>query len=152
MIRKYTKKPVTVEAMRFDGSLDAIELAERFAGSKLSVPQKKKCIASEEFPIETLEGTMTASKGDFIIKGVRGELYPCKPDIFEATYDEADEGGPECERETECRDIFVSEEDYDFLDDYAYSIPDFKKLNTSNIFGGNSKLTLEEQGQEVSGG
>ena len=113
MIGKYTKKPVTVEAMRFDGSLDAIELAERFAGSKLSVPQKKKCIASEEFPIETLEGTMTASKGDFIIKGVRGELYPCKPDIFEATYE---------------------------------------KLNTSNIFGGNSKLTLEEQGQEVSGG
>ncbi len=39
--------------------------------------------------IETLEGTMTANIGDWIIKGVKGELYPCKPDIFEATYDAA---------------------------------------------------------------
>lgn len=43
-------------------------------------------IESEEY-IETLEGTMKASVGDYIIRGVRGELYPCKPDIFEETYE-----------------------------------------------------------------
>lgn len=41
----------------------------------------------EEIEIETLEGTMKANKGDFIIRGVKGELYPCKPDIFYETYD-----------------------------------------------------------------
>ena len=40
----------------------------------------------EEVEIETLEGTMKANKGDWIIKGVKGELYPCKPDVFEMTY------------------------------------------------------------------
>jgi hypothetical protein len=43
-----------------------------------------------ELYIDTLEGTMTASEGDFIIKGVKGEFYPCKPDIFAATYDPAE--------------------------------------------------------------
>jgi hypothetical protein len=37
--------------------------------------------------IETLEGNMTADKGDYIIKGIKGEFYPCKPDIFELTYE-----------------------------------------------------------------
>ena len=41
--------------------------------------------------IETLEGTMTADLGDWIIRGVKGELYPCKPDIFEATYEAVEE-------------------------------------------------------------
>ena len=40
----------------------------------------------EEIEIETLEGTMKANKGDWIIKGVKGEIYPCKPDVFEMTY------------------------------------------------------------------
>jgi hypothetical protein len=40
--------------------------------------------------IETLEGNMLASKGDYIIKGVKGEFYPCKPDIFELTYEKID--------------------------------------------------------------
>jgi hypothetical protein len=44
-----------------------------------------------EIEIETLEGTMTATPGDWIICGVQGELYPCKPDIFEATYEPVDE-------------------------------------------------------------
>ena len=41
------------------------------------------------FKIETLEGVMTASEGDYIIRGIQGEFYPCKPDIFEATYEKA---------------------------------------------------------------
>ena len=56
---QYRKKPVTIEAYQTD----------------------------EEIEIETLEGTMKANKGDFIIRGVKGELYPCKPDIFYETYD-----------------------------------------------------------------
>lgn len=42
----------------------------------------------EEVLIETLEGTMKADKGDWIIRGVKGELYPCKPDVFKMTYEE----------------------------------------------------------------
>ena len=45
-----------------------------------------------EMEIETLEGVMKANKGDWIIRGVKGELYPCKPDIFEMTYEKADNG------------------------------------------------------------
>ena len=44
-----------------------------------------------ELEIETLEGTMKANKGDWIIKGVKGELYPCKPDVFDMTYEELSE-------------------------------------------------------------
>ena len=44
----------------------------------------------EEMEIETLEGVMKADKGDWIIKGVKGELYPCKPDVFEITYEKVD--------------------------------------------------------------
>ena len=46
--------------------------------------------AKNEIAIQTLEGTMIASVGDYIIRGVNGELYPCKPDIFEKTYEKAD--------------------------------------------------------------
>lgn len=45
---------------------------------------------AEELFIETLEGTMRAAPGDWIITGIRGEQYPCKPDVFEATYDPVD--------------------------------------------------------------
>lgn len=45
-----------------------------------------------EMEIETLEGVMKANKGDWIIRGVKGELYPCKPDVFEMTYEKVDDG------------------------------------------------------------
>ena len=66
--KKYRKKPVVIEAFQ-----TAVELK-----------------------IETLEGTMTASPGDYVITGVKGEKYPCKPDIFEATYEDADSYDCEC--------------------------------------------------------
>jgi hypothetical protein len=77
---KYRKKPVVIEAIQFTGHNDdeclwfcpvATDPAER--GPSLE--------------IATLEGVMRVSVGDWIIKGVKGEFYPCKPDIFEATYD-----------------------------------------------------------------
>jgi hypothetical protein len=50
-------------------------------------------LAIEGERVHTLEGVMTASKGDYIIEGVKGEQYPCKPDIFAATYEQVEDGG-----------------------------------------------------------
>jgi hypothetical protein len=81
---KYRKKPVVIEAVRFDSS-DLNEIS-RFMGS---IPQIHFNLKDEpsELKIKTLEGTMTANRGDWIIKGISGEFYPCKPDIFEKTYE-----------------------------------------------------------------
>jgi hypothetical protein len=77
---KFRKKPVVIEAIRFDGfSKDGWDAVEAFVGGDAESRNGKLVIA-------TLEGAMTASQGDWIIKGVKGE-YPCKPDIFEATYE-----------------------------------------------------------------
>lgn len=79
---KYRKKPVVIEAEKFDSEHHGHEIAEWCGGSNEKSPG--------QIQIETLEGTMTASLGDYIIKGVQGEFYPCKPDIFEATYEAVD--------------------------------------------------------------
>lgn len=82
---KYRKKPVEIEAVQFIDTPERIcEIAE-FVGTDLSVNYEDK--DNPYIPIETLEGTMKVSVGDYIIKGVKGEIYSCKPDIFEATYD-----------------------------------------------------------------
>ena len=76
---KFRKKPVVIEAVQFDGSLASVEC---LVG--LTVTQDR---TSDSCQIETLEGVMSASKGDWIICGIKGEFYPCKPDIFAATYE-----------------------------------------------------------------
>ena len=79
---KYRKKPVVIEAIQWNGNnLNALT---RFANSHIEFD-------NDLIKIETLEGVMTANVGDYIIKGVKGELYPCKPDIFEMTYEEVKE-------------------------------------------------------------
>lgn len=78
----FRKKPVIIEARRFDSLEwnDALLLwIEAHGGHGYATPSA--------IAIETLEGTMHAVVGDWIIKGVAGEFYPCKPDIFEATYE-----------------------------------------------------------------
>ncbi len=83
---KFRKKPVVIDAIRFvKGNEKDIE---QFVGMPLSMGIGLDNIVSQ-IGISTLEGTMTASIGDWIIKGVKGEFYPCKPDIFEATYEVA---------------------------------------------------------------
>ena len=82
---KYRKKPVVIEAIHFDGSKDS--LAEVMAFTK-EMGTREVGATPEGFTIATLEGTMLARPGDWVIKGVKGEFYPCKPDIFEATYEE----------------------------------------------------------------
>ena len=77
---KYKKKPVVIEAIQFNGRNSA-DIHE-FCGDKVREP-----VGKDYLEIETLEGIHIASPGDYIIKGVKGEFYPCKPDIFEMTYD-----------------------------------------------------------------
>lgn len=79
---KYKKKPVVIEAVQYDGTDASYEEGLRFTGGDLLWHKELKCPT-----IETLEGIMMVSIGDYIIKGIQGEFYPCKPDIFEATYD-----------------------------------------------------------------
>ena len=82
---KYMKRPVVIEAIQWLGN-NVWEVAEFLeSGARkfhADIDVDKKTIA-----IETLEGTMTASQYDYIIKGIKGEFYPCKPDIFNETYE-----------------------------------------------------------------
>lgn len=88
MIKKFRKKPVVIEAIKWDGKTETLEvLNNEFGIDPLHVAVGKKD-EEDKIKIETLEGTMLACIGDYIIKGVNGEFYPCKPDIFEKTYEE----------------------------------------------------------------
>ena len=80
---KYRKKPIVIEAIQWTGG-NPEEIYD-FTGKHLTVGMNTDFKLTLE--IDTLEGTMIATEGDFIIRGVNGELYPCKPDIFEKTYE-----------------------------------------------------------------
>lgn len=87
----YRKKPVMVEAFEWTGTADQTEDPEWIveAIKNRTVFFGVRSDGGFDMIIETLEGAMRAVAGDFIIKGVKGELYPCKPDIFAATYEPA---------------------------------------------------------------
>ena len=82
MSKKYRKKPVVIEAIQWIGN--NLSEIDNFIGR--TVDNKETTLV-----IHTLEGDMEASIGDYIIKGVNGEFYPCKLDIFDKTYDEVTE-------------------------------------------------------------
>lgn len=84
---KFRKKPVVIEAEHFFSDMEAPRICAWIEanGGKATYGQEDK--KGVELLISTLEGVMTASVGDFIIRGVKGEFYPCKPDIFAATYE-----------------------------------------------------------------
>jgi hypothetical protein len=89
---KYRKKPVEIEAVLWDGNRvsEATEWISEAVNTEWGKPNGIIRIndpAGNKIIINTLEGEMTAMPGDYIIKGVKGELYPCKPDIFEMTYE-----------------------------------------------------------------
>lgn len=89
---RYVKKPVVIEAFEFDG--DFIDKDGKRYVPQWAIAALEKGVMEFEGPelyINTLEGRHHASVGDYIIRGVNGELYPCKPDIFEKTYDKAAE-------------------------------------------------------------
>ena len=97
---KYRKKPVVIEAFKYDGDLKG-------ADGKYYVPDwavnafedgimyystiQFDSVDGDELYIDTLEGPHYVSVGDYVISGVKGELYPCKPDIFEQTYEACEE-------------------------------------------------------------
>jgi hypothetical protein len=86
MIKKYRKKPVVIEAIQYRGG-ENITSCLNFCDKMIFNPK------TNEYEIETLEGNHLVSEGDFIIKGVAGEFYPCKSDIFELTYELVTEEG-----------------------------------------------------------
>ena len=92
MVQKFRKKPVVIEAVQYN-NLNRAEI-EAFVGKKLNqeLETETAYLAGKGTPkfsliIEALEGNHKAMPNDYIIKGVQGEFYPCKPDIFEATYE-----------------------------------------------------------------
>ena len=80
---KFRKKPVVIDAERFDGSEQSRARIFDWSGGQIDVSTNEQ----NQMTIATLEGDHKANLGDWIIRGVKGEYYPCKPDIFEATYD-----------------------------------------------------------------
>lgn len=91
---KYRKRPIVIEAELVS------DLLNKFKNNWKELPEWVKnayenttinTIKDNDFIIKTLEGNMTASKEDYLIKGVQGEIYPCKIDIFEQTYEVVEE-------------------------------------------------------------
>lgn len=98
MIKKYRKKPVVIEAIQWTGDnyTEMLEFCDK-AEFQYAVRKRKNIFSNKPEQeeekalfIQTLEGVHEASIGDYIIKGVNGEYYPCKPDIFAKTYEEVE--------------------------------------------------------------
>ena len=83
---KYRKKPVVIEAIQLtnESIIEIIKWATDYISIKIDTDENDNIIG---MIIPTLEGAMKASMNDYIIKGIQGEFYPCKPDIFEQTYE-----------------------------------------------------------------
>ena len=86
---KFRKKPVVIEAFNFTGGMSYDEMCVDWGDIFADVAKHQNVI--NVIDIQTLEGTMTAHLGDWIIRGVKGEFYPCNPDIFEQTYEHVGE-------------------------------------------------------------
>jgi hypothetical protein len=98
---RFRKKPVVIEAFQWDGTVASYDAINRWAGQEQTDAANnvwrdrvQQGVGEEYFTalvIHTLEGDMRAKAGDWIIRGVKGEYYPCKPDIFAATYEPVEE-------------------------------------------------------------
>ncbi len=96
---KFRKKPVVIEAIHNEGTWPPIIawLESTHAPELVFLPGEEPPVTRNNdgsLSIPTMEGTMRADVGDWIIRGVKGELYPCKPDIFEQTYDRVEDDAP----------------------------------------------------------
>jgi hypothetical protein len=89
---RYRKKPVVIEAIQWDGTIErAAEILAWVEGHGGSGNYHGTASGpTPHIAIETLEGAMAATEGWWVIRGVEGEFYPCKPSVFEATYEPAD--------------------------------------------------------------
>lgn len=89
-VTTYRKKPVVIKAIQFRDDAEVIREISNFVGEDIAIDYSN---LPPTLKISTLEGVMTANVGDYIIKGVQGEFYPCKPDIFEQTYEKMEQEG-----------------------------------------------------------
>jgi len=87
---KFKKKPIVIEAIQFTDLSSINRMCNLWAGSFMAIADFDSDEDKDNFFLQTMEGCMCASKGDWIIKGGNGEFYPCKPDIFEKTYEKVD--------------------------------------------------------------
>lgn len=88
-VTRWRKKPKVVEAMQYSKTEDFHDIrewVEAFGGRVCAM--QSRVSGEVVFVIQTLEGEMIVRRGDWVIKGVAGEFYPCKPDIFARTYEE----------------------------------------------------------------
>jgi hypothetical protein len=86
---KYRKKPVVIEAFQLKEDTDETTVMPLWFVQEITDGRMLPC-TDGSVDVFTLEGKMTANIGDYIIRGVKGEIYPCKPDIFELTYDKVE--------------------------------------------------------------
>lgn len=84
LLRFYRKKPIVIRAVVWDGSQETLREVSAHCPCDLLIDA-----LTAELIIPTLEGTMRARIGDYVVVGIQGELYPVKPDIFQATYEVA---------------------------------------------------------------
>lgn len=82
---QYRKKPVVIDAVQYDGNFRCLDIFSIIEVGNIRLGKEED--GSPYLLIPTLEGDMKCSKGDYVIRGIQGEYYPCKPDIFEATYE-----------------------------------------------------------------
>ncbi|MET3505461.1 hypothetical protein [Halalkalibacter oceani] len=88
---KYRKKPVVIEAWKFNEKTFSNDIPGIQDRAMLSEMWSNKTAEDGRYYIHTLEGEMTVRDGDYIIKGISGEFYPCKTDIFAATYEKVED-------------------------------------------------------------
>lgn len=132
---KYRKKPVEIEAFQYDG--DFMNKDGYYYVPEWAVNANLEGILyfeNGELFVNTLEGKHHANVGDYIIKGVKGELYPCKPDIFEMTY-EAVEERKECESENKekLNKILIRCDGKDIIINTIRNVSDIARLLEWNI-------------------
>lgn len=117
-MRKFRKKPVVIEAVQYTG--DNLEQIEKETNGGAAYAG-----ATQTLIVTTLEGQMRADVGDWIIRGVKGEFYPCKPDIFALTY----------EREPDAQGV-MSQEERDIYTDDGCKDCDYGKLRDTDVCPG----------------
>ena len=90
-VKKYRKKPVVIEAVQYNDLDSYLEICKWIDDSENTLSADELVeLRGKTMIINTLEGAMIGNKGDYIIKGVNGEFYPCKPGIFAKTYELAE--------------------------------------------------------------
>lgn len=87
MIRRYTKRPIPIQAVQWDGTNTA-ELLKFSRDIRFVYHENDTNKVATQLYVHTLEGDLYAQLGDYIIKGIKGEVYPCAREIFEETYEE----------------------------------------------------------------